>query len=56
MSIKIKNFICQYKKVIYFISGIIILPIIYWILTFIYNTGNYFGIFLRNIYKIITKC
>lgn len=44
------------RKVYYLILILILLPVFYYIFDFCYNFGNYIGIFLRNLYKIIPKC
>lgn len=55
MSTKIIDII-KNKKIYYLILILILLPILYYIFDFSYKFGNYIGIFLRNLYKIISKC
>ena len=50
MSIKI---IKRNKRIIEIILFILILPLLPILIKFIYNLGEYLGIFIRNIYQII---
>ena len=52
MSIKISNLL--YKIILIIIGLLIALPFIHYIILFIYMLGRYFGIFIRNIYEIVT--
>ena len=55
MSVKIEK-LKKHKKLVLTVILIILLPAFNFLFVLCYNTGNYVGIFLRNIYKIITKC
>ena len=54
MSIKISNLFNKYKIILIIIGLLIALPFIHYIILFIYMLGRYFGIFIRNIYEIVT--
>lgn len=55
MSTKIKKLIVRYKILFIIIGILFFLPIAYYLLQFIYIIGKYFGIFMRNIYEIVTN-